>query len=137
MPAETDIENAIKARIGTASLVWPIAWPNQDMPEPKPIPRIEVYIDRNGRSSVALSGGGAVSFGFVRVLVVDHKGASTADANAKADAVAALFPMALRIAVPNGNIVMTNEASIRSGFRDGSQWVIPVIAPYRAEPLRA
>lgn len=137
MPSETNIENAIKAHIGSSSLVWPIAWPNQDMPDPKPIPRIEVYIDRNDRVDVSLSGGEAVSRGFVRILVVDQRGVSTGNANAKSDAIASLFPKALRIGIADGNIVLTDAASIRSGFRDGSQWVIPVIAPYRAEPLRA
>ena len=134
---EADIENAIKAHIGTGGLVWPIAWPNQDVPGIAPLPRLSVAIDRNDRFDVSLGSGVPVSRGFVRVLVTVTIGTSTQAANAKADAVAALFPKALRIAVAGGNIVITDAASIRAGFRDGSEWVIPVIAPYRAEPLRA
>ena len=134
---EADIENAIKSRIGTGGLTWPITWPNQDVAGIAPLPRLAVAIDRNDRFDVSLGSGIPVSRGFVRVLVIVEKGTSTQDANAKADAVAALFPKALRIGVTDGNIVITDAASIRAGFRDGSEWVIPVIAPYRAEPLRA
>jgi Bacteriophage related domain of unknown function len=131
---EAEIASLIKQRVAQGGLSWPRAYQNEDVPVPAPVPRLVVNIDRNGRNDVALAGGDAVSIGFLRVLVVVAKGLSTADADAKADQVAALFPKATRVAGADGVIVFTDAASIRAGFRDGSEWVIPVIAPYRAQP---
>lgn len=131
---EADIENAIKARIGTAGLVWPIAWPNQDVPDPKPIPRLEVNIDRIDRRSPTLGPSLVISRGFVRVNCIVRIGTSTATVNTKAQQVADLFPKAATLPIGGGRVIFTDAADVRAGFRQGSEWVVPVIAPYNVIP---
>ena len=131
---EAEIETVIRQHVALGGLAWPRVYQNEDVLIPAPVPRLMINIDRNGRNDVALVGGDPVAIGFVRVLVVVAKGTFTATANAKADAVAALLPKGLRLVGVGGVIVFTDAASIRAGFRDGPEWVIPVIAPYRAQP---
>ena len=133
---EAAIEDALKSVLGSAALGYPVAWPNQDMPEPKPVPRLEFNLDRAATTNDDLAGGSAaaVSVGLVRVLVVVAKGVSTGAGNDLAGDVAALYPMGLRVPFTGGVAVMTGAPSIRAGFRNGSEWVIPVVTPYRAQP---
>lgn len=129
----TDISNALKARVGNAGLVWPIAWPNQDVPSPAPQPRIELTIDRNTDDDAPLSGGLIRSDGFIRALCIVQKGTSTDAVETKAQELRDLLPKALRLPVSGGYVTITNVARVAAGFRDGSDWVVPVIIPYRAE----
>ena len=128
-----DIEMAIKAHVGNGLLAWPIAWPNQDVPDPAPQPRIELTVDRNTDDDAPLSGGLIRSEGFIRALCIVQKGTSTSAVNVKAQEVRDLFPKALRLPVSGGYVKITNAANVAAGFRDGSDWVVPVIIPYRAE----
>lgn len=128
-----DIENAIKARVDGGSLGWPIAWPNQDLPDPAPQPRIELTVDRNTDDDAPLAGSLVRSEGFIRALCIVAKGTSTEAVNEKAQDVRDLFPKALRLPVTGGYVTITNVANVAAGFRDGSDWVVPVIIPYRAE----
>jgi len=133
MILQTDIENAMKAHIAGGALVWPIAWPNIEVPGTPPVPRIEVYNDRNGTEDDALSGGAPYSLGILRMIVVTETGISSGTGNAKADAIAAIFPKGLRLNITGGRVVFTGPASIRAGFITGQKWAIPVTVPYRAE----
>lgn len=128
-----DISNAIKARVDAGGLVWPVAWPNQDVPDPAPQPRIELTIDRNTDTSAPLQGGLVRSEGFIRALCIVAKGTSTSTVEDKAEELRDLFPKALRLPVTGGNVTITDVGNIAAGFRDGSDWVVPVIIPYRAE----
>jgi hypothetical protein len=133
MIRQVDIEDAIKSRLSLGGLDWPIAWPNVEIADPPPVPRIEVYNDRNGTEDDGLSGGAPYSLGILRVIVVTETGISTGAANRKADDIAALFYKGLRINIPYGRVVFTGPASIRAGFISGQKWAIPVTVPYRAE----
>jgi hypothetical protein len=133
MIRQVDIEDAIKSRLNLGGLDWHIAWPNVEMPDPPHVPRIEVYFDRNGTEDDALSGGAPYSLGILRVIVVTQTGISTGTGNAKADAIAALFPKGLRLNITKGRVIFTGPASIRAGFITGQKWAIPVTVPYRAE----
>jgi hypothetical protein len=131
---EYDIENTIKARIFNAGLDWVIVWPNQNAASPAALQRLEVSIDRNGRTNPGLSAGAVLSDGFVRILVIVPVGGSTGDANKKADQVAALFPKAATLPFFGGRVIFSDAADVRAGFRDGAMWVVPVIAKYTAIP---
>lgn len=131
---EADIENVLKARIGTAGLVWPIAYPNQDLPVPSPQPRLEVFVDRVDRRSPTYKPSLVISRGFMRILCIVRVGTSTSTVNTKADQVAALFPKSMTLPVTGGRVIFTDAASIRAGFRDGGEWVVPVTAPYNVIP---
>ena len=130
---ENDIQEALFQRIMTAGLVWPVIIPNIDVPEPKPIPRLDVYVDRNGGDDVSLNGGSQYSLGILRILAVSLKGTGQTVALDKCQEVAALFPKALRLNIPSAQVVITNPATVRAGFRNGAEWVIPIIANYRAD----
>ena len=125
---ETDIENALKARVGTAGLGWAIAFPNQDVPAPSPQPRIEVFVDRVDRRSPTYKATLVISRGILRLLCIVRVGTSTSTVNGKADQIAALFPKALSLPITGGRIIFTDSADIRAGFRVGGEWVVPVTA---------
>lgn len=133
---QSDVENAIKARIFDADLGWPIAWPNQDFPAPSALPRLEVNIDRNGSDDRTLTGDAYhPTFGLIRVLVIVQRGTSTDAANDMADDVAALFVRNTRMYPDGGTVIITAPADQRAGFIDGANYAIPVVVPYRAEPI--
>lgn len=130
---ENDIQEAVFQRIMTAGLVWPVIIPNIDVPEPKPIPRLEVYLDRNGGDDVSLNGGSQYSLGILRILAVSLKGTGQTVALDKCQEVAALFPKALRLNIPSAQVVITKGAAVVDSFRSGSEWVIIMTANYRAD----
>lgn len=128
--SEALIESAIKARLAGGGLAWNIAWPNQDVPAPAPLPRIEVNIARVSNRSLSTIQLPRQSIGLVRVLVIVKRGTSTATANSKADEVAALMQKGERVTYANGQAIFTDNADIREGFSSGAEWVVPVIGKY-------
>lgn len=132
---EDDIENALKAMIGEANLVWDIAWPNQDLPSPAPQPRIEVNIDRVQRLTPTNNPNSIRSQGLLRINCIVAKGTSTSAATRKAQEVADLFNKGVSSAGPAGTrLIFRKAADVRAGFRDGSDWVVPVIGSYEVIP---
>ncbi|MBO0141506.1 hypothetical protein JZX87_10060 [Agrobacterium sp. Ap1] len=130
MIRETDIELALKAAIEAGNLAWPVAWPNQDLPGDKP--HIVVEIVRVNRRDETLAGESPISLGRLIATVVVAKGTSTKVANEKADAISELFPMARRIAVPGGEIVILKPADVMDGYPEGADWRVPVRISYEA-----
>lgn len=128
---ENEIETALLGRIGANPVMgYAYAWPNQDAPGTKPY--ISVQIVRIVRRDPALAGGALISQGRVVATVVTALNKGTSAANAAAEAVAALFPKALKIAAGTGVITITKPADIREGFPEGGDWRTPVIVDYEA-----
>lgn len=130
MIAETDIEIALKKHVDDGALTYPIAWPNQEFSPARPY--IMVDLVRVNRRDDTMDNAHTISRGQLIATVVVNIGTSTRTANEKADAIAALFPMGLRIAVTGGNIVILKPADIREGFRQDADWRVPVIVDYEA-----
>lgn len=130
MIRETDIELALKAAIDAGNLVWPISWPNQDHPGDKP--HIVIEIVRVNRRDETLNGENPISLGRLIATVVVAKGTSTKVANEKADAISDLFPMARRIPVAGGEIVILKPADVMDGYPEDAEWRVPVRISYEA-----
>jgi hypothetical protein len=130
MIAEADIENALKARVATIVFGRPIAWPNQEFTASPPFATVQIV--RVERTDRTMNGDETISRGRIIVTLVDRLGTSTKTANTLADTVAAAFPVALRIPVTGGQIVIMKPTDIREGFRDGSEWRTPIIIDYQA-----
>lgn len=136
----TEIENALKARLATASAL-PKAWPNQDY-FPPPIPdgaearKAWGYIDCTVvKAATGDRTLGATSPEFRGVLIatlVVVKGTSTATANGHADAISAAFPMNLRLPAGPLTIEITQPPHVREGLTDGTYWRVPIRIPFLA-----
>lgn len=128
---ETDITAALKAEIDSAGLVWPIAWQNVHR-DGRSKPYIVVNIIKVNRRDETLNGENTISLGRVVATTVTKTGIGSDLGEAKAQQIAALFPMGKTIAVTGGQIVFTKPADIQEGFRQDADWRTPVIAQYEA-----
>lgn len=128
---ENEIEVALKARLGTYPLAgFTYSWPNLNFSGDKPYAQVTfVRVTRSDRTVVD---GNTVSQGKLIVTLVTREGVGTTEANTAAQAVAALFPKALRIPVADGHIMITKPPDIREGFPDAGDWRTPVIIDYIA-----
>lgn len=129
--SEALIENAIKARIGNASLGIAIAWPNKSFPAKRPY--YEVSFLDSSRSGGALKGGATIEKieGTLAVIVVVDNDGHTTVANEYADEIVAIFPEGERIQITNGEVCF-RLPNIKKGFEANGQWRTPVIIPYYA-----
>ena len=128
---EADIENAFKARLSGGGLTWPIAWPNQNAPGTAPF--ITVEIVSTGRTDDTLDGVAEIASGFVMVKAVVLEGVSTDEVNRKAQAIANLFPMGLRLVVTGGGTICVMKPSEPlQGFNADRKWHKPVRITYEA-----
>ena len=122
---DADIEYAIKARLAGGGLTWPIAWPNQNAPGT--VPFIVVDVVPTGRTDDTLDGVATIASGFVMAKVVVAEGTSTDAANRKAQSIADLFPMGLRLAVTGGGeICIMKPSEPLQGFPANQKWHKPV-----------
>ena len=128
----TAIENALKARLATYAL--PKAWPNQGFDPTKAgnVPFIACDLVKAATTDRTLAGESPEYVGRLIATVVVLSGTSTATANTHADAIAALFPMGLRIPAGDKTITITQPPHIREGIGDGSYWRVPVSIPFLA-----
>jgi hypothetical protein len=128
---EADIENAFVRRMESLSYDWPIVWPNKSLAGvAKPYLAVEVV--RVSRRIPALATGATISRGFLQVTVVDHANTFATRANRASDSVAAHLPKLLKLPVTGGTITIMDTPEIQSGFREGSDWRVPVRIPYQA-----
>lgn len=135
-----DITNALKARLTSISL--PKAWPNQDFTVPA-VPAdaagraawgyLSVSILRAGTSDDTLDCEAPIQTGRFILTVVALSGTSDGTADDHADAVAALFPMGLRLPAGEQTITIMQPPHIREGMPDDGYWRVPVSIPYQAE----
>lgn len=133
---EAVIENAFKAYFNAAGLGWDIAWPNIDVPAPSPQPRLEFNLDRVQRLTPTQNPDSIRSQGLVRVLAIVKAGTGTTAVNSKAQEVADLFGkgVSVDVTVANARVIIRKAADIRAGFRDGTEWAVPIIASYEVIP---
>lgn len=123
---------ALKAKLAALSFAPPIpvAWPNRDF-TPAGFRYIAAQIDGLPNDRLTISGHHRIS-GVLIIGVVIPAGGGTGEADGIADAVAAHFPCDLRLTIASGALRITQEPSIRSGFRDGAYWRVPVTIPFEA-----
>lgn len=123
------IEQAIGLRL--AALDKPVAWPNADFtPNGTYIEFRHVPGERYDDTVDAI---GAIQTGIVLLTVVIRSGAFATEANTIAQAIADLFPKALRIPAGTGNVVITAPASPGTPFQDGAYFRKPVRVFYITE----
>ena len=127
------IEAALKARLATFTDL-PKAWPNQDFDPTKAgnLPYVACDLVKAATSDRTLDGSDPESIGRLIATVVVPRGSSTSRANRYADAIAALFPMGLRIAGDGVTITITQPPHAREGMTDGIYWRVPVVISYLA-----
>lgn len=133
---EAVISNAFKAYFNAAGLGWAIAWPNIDVSAPKPQPRLEFFVDRVQRLSPTENPASVRSQGLIRVLAIVKTGTGTTAVEEKAQEVAGLFlkGVSADVTVANARVIIRKAADIRAGFRDGTEWAVPIIASYEVIP---
>lgn len=130
-----DITTAFKARLADAGLGIPGVWPNINDDPAVPItrPYFDVTFATADRTAGSISGGGGyVERGRVQVAIAVDRGTGTVAADTYADAVAALFPMALRLSITGGVLTITGEPTIRPGYPVDAEYRVPVVLTYSA-----
>lgn len=132
MSAEA-IELALKARL-TEYTDLPKAWPNQDFDPKAPgnLPYVAVDLVKAGTSDRTIEGDAPETVGRLVATVVTAKGISSGTANRHADAIAALFPMGLKLAAGAVTVEITQPPHIREGLPDGVYWRVPVAITFLA-----
>jgi len=127
------ITNALKARLAAVSL--PKAWLNQDFDPAKPgnLPYLAVSIIRADTTDDTLDAEAPIQTGRIIASVVTARGSGDGQADDHADAVAALFPMGLRLTAGSQTITITQPPHVNEGLEDGAHWRVPVRIAFEAE----
>lgn len=133
---EAVISNAFKAYFEAAGLGWATAWPNIDVPAPKPQPRLEFFVDRVQRLSPTENPASVRSQGLIRVLAIVKTGTGTTAVEEKAQEVADLFlkGVSVDVTVANARVIIRKAANVEAGIPDGNEWTVPIIASYEVIP---
>lgn len=84
------------------------------------------------RSDPTLKGGKTIADGFAQFSVVAPLNKFTNQANAIANQIAALFPVAKRITLADGKVTIMRPVMPGDGYIDGAYWRVPVRVNYRA-----
>jgi hypothetical protein len=128
---KADIDAAITGAFGAIRPALAIAYPNVKSQHDRPF--VELQIQPTGREDTTLKGGGVLrEFGIVNAVVVVDLDEGTAEAHGIAEQIRAAFPVGHRIFIDNGEVVFRTPADIRGGFRQGSEWRVPVLLSYLA-----
>lgn len=128
---QTDIENAMMARLGNAGLGISIAWPNVDFDDSRPY--LDVSFAGGDRIGGSLKGNEIErASGIMQVAVATDLGIGTDTAKGWADQVAALYPEGTRISITGGTVLIPSPPSIRAGLIAGAEWRVPVLIAYTA-----
>lgn len=126
-----DINNALKGRLAAGTILTG-TWPNVDPQGPMARPYFEVLFPAADRVGRYVSADVVEETGRMAVVIVTMGGTNEDAANDYAEAVGDLFPQGLRIAITGGTITIEQPADLRGGYRDESDWRVPVIIRYHA-----
>lgn len=125
------IEQAVGLQLSTLTPAYPIAWPNADFTPNGTY--IEFRHSPGERVDPVIAGGYAYQTGIFLLTVVIPAGGFATQANTIAQAIADLFPKALRIPAGSGKVVISGPSSLGTGFQDGAYWRQPVRVFYITE----
>jgi hypothetical protein len=128
---EADIANALGQRLAAAPSLGTIVFENKDATPARPYLQFEVV--RVNRRDPTINSTAPISRGFALVTIVADVDRFATSATKLADDVSARFPMGLRLNVSGGGvIVIIQPPSVLQGFRDASDWRVPVRIEYEA-----
>lgn len=131
-PAE--IKTALGSRLGTAGISGlQLLFPNVPAdPDPPVKPYASVAFLSGGVLDGSLGGGWPVTNGSMIVVVVTEEGSGTVEGDGFVQAVAALFPRGLRLAVTGGFVEIHEQPQPKPGYLQGGAWRTPIEIPFRA-----
>lgn len=127
------VENALKKHLFDAALGYPIAWPNQRLPD-KGFPYLIVDNIRGDNVRLGLEADGLHTYNGifqVSILIAQYK--STKTSNQIADQIKATFPAGLRIDLVQGSVKILRNPVTEAGFPDDAAWRVPVSIYYIAK----
>ena len=126
-----DIQAALLDILEAGSVATGGAWPNIEFAGV--CPYFDVSFAAANRDALGISSGADwVETGRMSVVIAVDVGEGTVTAHDYADAVAGLFPYALKIALTGGKISIHRQPEIMPGFRDDAEWRVPVMIHYQA-----
>lgn len=126
---EAEIVAAIGNRL-VAGMDLPVVWQNKaDDPA---LPYLICDVVPVSRPDPTMRGTARRLVGFAMISVVAERDTFATVALNHADAIAALFPMALRIAAGVGQVMIPRQPEVLRGYDDGVHWRVPVRVPYEA-----
>ena len=128
---KSPITTALKARLADGGVGIPGAWPN--IGYNGALPYFEATFTAEDRTG-NLKGAFRRETGTMAVIVAVEVDTGTDAADAYADAVAALFPGALRLTVTGGVVTIAGPPPIKGGYRVDNEWRVPVMITYSAIP---
>lgn len=128
---EADISQTLGQHLANMTDCPTIVWENKDATPDRPY--LVVQMVRVSRKSPGLNGGGEISKGFMQVTIVADVDKWAFPAERLAQDISDRFPKALRLPGPSGGkVTVTESADIKTGFRDGPDWRLPVQINYWA-----
>jgi hypothetical protein len=126
---EAEIVAAIGNRL-EAGTSLPIVWPNKAASPAMPYLMCDIV--PVSRRDPTIAGGAKTHIGFAMISVVAEKDSFATEALNHADAIAALFPFALRISTGTGKVLITKPPEVLRGYPDDTAWRQPVRVAYEA-----
>ena len=128
----SDINKALKAQLATGGTALSGTWPNVDPQSAMDRPFFEVLFPAADRTGQSIKGTLIRETGRMAVMIVVRGGTGEDTVNDYAEAISDLFPQAMRLPITGGTVTISQPADIRGGYRDDSDWRVPVIIRYSA-----
>lgn len=128
----TDINNALNQRLTEEPNLPTGTWPGVEPQHAVERPYFEVSFPTASRRSLSLKGTLIRETGSMAVILVTKYGTGEEEANLLADLLVDHFPVGYRMNIPNGLVTIDQPVEPRGGYRDDSDWKVPVMIPYTA-----
>lgn len=124
------IQDAIKVHVSGA--LPGRAWAMPNVPEPGTVPRYEYALAAADRDKPSLNDDFVQERGRAQLTAVVGAGDAETVALDMADALVSAMPDGLWLNFPGGRLRIMGPATVRSGYRDGPEWRVPVLVRYTA-----
>ncbi|HEX8469974.1 MAG TPA: phage tail terminator-like protein [Brevundimonas sp.] len=121
----------LRGPLYAANLGLPVAWPN--VPAPGDAPRIDVAWADPDRTDPTLAMDSPIERGRMILTAVTPADEGEDPGNVLGDQLRAAYPACTRLPGA-GVLVLLGVPLVRTGFRDGDEWRVPVVVPYTAYP---
>ncbi|KIC22507.1 phage tail terminator-like protein [Leisingera sp. ANG-Vp] len=132
MIRESDISDALEARLEEVADLPTIIWENEDADTDPKKEYIVVEAVRLPPQDSTLNGDGAIHRGYMQVAVLTGLGKLARRGERLADSIKAQFSMGLKLDVDGGKITINRPPFIGNGYKDRTHWRVPIQVHYEA-----
>lgn len=132
MIRESDISDALEARLEEVAGLPTIIWENEDADTDPKKEYVVVEVVRLPPQDSTLNGDGTIHRGYMQAAVLTELGMLARRGERLAENIAAHFLKPLKLDVDGGKVTISRPPFIGKGYKDRTHWRVPVQIHYEA-----